>query len=72
MSDRTFDTWWSAFRTIGDLWGRDALKAAILAATRPNGSVNVAKFKRAADMAVMRYVMEMEADEPEPDDDCDD
>ena len=58
MSDRTFDTFWAAFCTIRTFDGDDALQAALKAATRPNGSLNVSKLSRLADSAVMRAAME--------------
>lgn len=57
MSDRTFDTFWTAFCTIKEFDGDDALQAALKAITRPNGSLNVSKLRRLADSAIMRAVM---------------
>jgi hypothetical protein len=44
---------------LGDFGGDK--NAAIAAATRPNGSVNVAKVERLADVAVMRWLDERDA-----------
>lgn len=58
MSDRAFDTFWSAMRDLQTIDGEDACLAAIRASTRPNGSLNVSKLRQLADSAVVRAVME--------------
>jgi hypothetical protein len=57
MSDRTFDTFWSAFTTIRTIDGLEASEVAMTSATQPNGSLNVSKLKRSADSAAMRFAM---------------
>ena len=57
MSERTFDTYFAA---MGILWAfadQADIEAAVRAATRPNGSLNVTKLRRAADAAIMRTVV---------------
>lgn len=56
MSERSFATYWRAMRTLQELEGSEGCEAAIQQATRANGTVNVSKFARLADAAVMRYV----------------
>ena len=51
MSERTFDTYFAA---MGILWAfadQADIEAAVRAATRPNGSLNVTKLRRAAGRA---------------------
>jgi hypothetical protein len=52
-SDRTFATYYRAFLILSEL-GTDVCKEALLASVRPNGSFNVSKFSRLADMECMK------------------
>lgn len=54
MSDRTFATYWCAYSTLAATEGRAGLETATRAATRANGSFNVAEFSRHAERAAMR------------------
>jgi hypothetical protein len=61
MSDRTFATYWRAFRTFSDLVEMGAItdaerRAAMIAALRPNGDINVSKFARMADQELMKAI----------------
>jgi hypothetical protein len=60
-SERTFATYWRATKILTALEGREGCLAAIKQATRPNGSLNVAKLERLADTAIVRYT-ELESD----------
>ena len=54
-SERTFATYWSAMQRL-DVGGEDAKRAALAAAIRPNGSINVSKLARIADQELMKAV----------------
>ncbi len=53
-SERTISRHWSAMKMLWDVGG-DA-RAALTAATRPNGTVNVAEFERQAWSTVFAFV----------------
>jgi hypothetical protein len=51
-SERSFDTFYSAVRDLRAVGG-DTLGESLQMATRPNGSINVSKLRRIADIALM-------------------
>jgi len=55
-SDRTFATYWSALRRL-EAAGADP-RVALVAAIRPNGSINVSRLARIADQELMTFVKE--------------
>lgn len=63
MSDRTFATYWRAFRLLGYLRDAGAItedeqRAAMSRAIRPNGSINVCKFARNSEMTLMQAMIQ--------------
>ena len=52
ISERTFARYWRATRMLWELGGPEAVKAAIQAHTRANGTMNVAAMERDAEHAV--------------------
>lgn len=64
-SDRTFASWWLAFRQLGELadlgFISDEQRRQIMAlAVRPNGSINVSKFAQVASDLAALYVAGLE------------
>lgn len=58
-SERTFSRYWSAherLQTISEATGEDIIRQAIKSATRPNGTVNVAKFESIAGSQMMIHL----------------
>ena len=58
-SDRTFATYWRANRTLAELvemgaMAEDQRRAVLASAIRPNGTINVCKFARNSDAALIR------------------
>ncbi|OBI53596.1 hypothetical protein [Mycobacterium sp. E787] len=51
--ERTMQTYVAAMAMLGAFADHDAFAAALAAATRPNGSLNVSKLRRLADAALM-------------------
>ena len=60
MSARSLARWRRAMAVLKDVSdaGYDAVKPAITAATRPNGTLNVSELERIADAALMRWVVD--------------
>ena len=55
-SERTRARYLRSWRLLNALEGREAARAAMVASSRPNGSMNVAKFERLADAALMTWI----------------
>lgn len=56
MSDRTFQRYWSAYQALAEYGEPGDGKRAAQAATRRNGSFNVAESERQATMAVLGWL----------------
>jgi hypothetical protein len=58
MSERNLSRWTNAIGAIDALDGQDAVAAAVQAATRKNGSLNVSVVVRASEAAVFRALID--------------
>jgi hypothetical protein len=58
MSERNLSRWSNAIKIIGVLDGQEAVAAAVQAATRKNGSLNVSVVVRASEVAVFRALID--------------
>jgi hypothetical protein len=53
LSERTFARYWRATRMLWELGGPEAVRSAIQAHSRPNGTLNIAAMERDAEYAVL-------------------